>query len=146
MITVRFAALTVFSIAILVNCGQSFAQIERLNPNPTQPYSVGGGNADRSRIGGGAPFGRGIGPAGGTLDENPADTLLREMGGSNATRRTGRAMFSESHRRKAGYRGVTPKFEGGAVVFDRPGAYEEAIYGAPPGSYSMKRKASRRVR
>ncbi|HWB13211.1 MAG TPA: hypothetical protein VG826_28555 [Pirellulales bacterium] len=139
----RIAA-ALFAVAVLTEV--SFGQTERLNPNPLLPSGVGSGpDVDRSRGGGGAPFGRGVGPAEGPLDENPADTLLKEINGTNNSRRTGSNLFLDNRRRSSGYRGVAPKFEGGAVRFDRRGSYEEAIYGSRPGSYGgVARKTSRR--
>lgn len=140
------AGLVLFVAVFLAQPSRSFAQTERLNPNPLQPSGVGSGSdVDRGRGGGGAQFGRGVGPGGGLLDENPADTLLRGLGGSNAGRRSGRNMFSDSRRQTSGYRGVKPKFKDGALVFDKRGSYEEAIYGSRRGSYSMARASSRRA-
>ena len=137
----------VFSVAaILATSGSAIAQTERLNPNPLQPSGVGSGSdVDRARGGGGAQFGRGVGPGGGLSDENPADTLLRGLGGSNAGRRSGQNLFGDPRRQTSGYRGVKPKFKDGALVFDKRGSYEEAIYGSRRGSYSMARTSSRRA-
>lgn len=136
-------AVTTFTLAILADCGVGFGQTGSLNPNPLQPSGVGsraGSDIGITRGGGGTGMGRGVGPTG-SLDENPADTLLKDINGTNYGRRTGSYMFK---RQTSGYRGVAPKFEGGAVRFDRRGTYEEAIYGSRPGSYSMARKASHR--
>jgi hypothetical protein len=139
--------LTALAVAILADCSVGFGQTERLNPNPLLPSGVGSGSdVDMSRGGGGPGMGRGVGPASGYLDENPADTLLKDINGTNNGRRTGSNLFLDRRRRTAGYRGATPKFEGGAVRFDRPGSYEEAIYGSRPGSYGLARKTSRRGR
>ncbi len=90
-------------------------------------------------------MGRGVGPNG-SLDENPADTLLKDINGTNYGRRTGSNIFKPSRPQTSGYRGVTPKFEGGAVFFKRRGTYEEAIYGSRPGSYGgVARKTPRRT-
>jgi hypothetical protein len=140
-------SVTVFALGILVDCGVSFGQTGSLNPNPLQPSGVGsraGSDIDISRGGGGPGMGRGVGPGTGYLDENPADTLLKDINGTNYGRRTGSNLFLDNRRRTSGYRGVTPKFEGGAVRFDRRGTYEEAIYGSRPGSYSLAYKARRR--
>jgi hypothetical protein len=140
-------AVTVFAIALLADSGVSFGQTESLNPNPLLPSGVGSGSdVDRSRGGGGGlGIGRGVGPAN-SRDENPADILLKDINGTNNGRRTGSNMFKQDRRRTSGYRGVAFKFEGGAVRFDRPGSYEEAIYGSRPGSYSPTRKPARRSR
>lgn len=79
----------------------------------------------------------------GSVERNPAETLLREMGGRNAARRRGQQMLQEWQVRKPGYRGTKPQMRGDALVFKRRGAYEEAIYGSRPGSYSMARSKSR---
>lgn len=138
--------IVVFSAALFATAGSTFGQTERLNPNPLQPSGVGSGSdVDRTRGGGGTQFGRGVGPGGNLSDENPADTLLRGLGGSNAGRRSGQSMFGDPRRQSTGYRGVKPKFKDGALVFDKRGTYEEAIYGSRPGSYSMARTSSRRA-
>lgn len=144
-------AMTAFALAILADAGVSFGQTGSLNPNPLQPSGV--GSRSRSDIdidispsgGGRTGIGRGVGPDG-TLDENPADTLLKEIYGTNRGRRTGSFIFKDPRRQTAGYRGVAPKFEGGAVRFDRRGTYEEAIYGSRRGSYSTVRTTTRRGR
>ena len=140
------SVLVLCSAAMLATATSAFAQTERLNPNPLQPSGVGSGSdVDRTRGGGGAQFGRGVGPGGSQLDENPADTLLRGLGGSNAGRRSGQYMFGDPRRQTAGYRGAKPKFKDGALEFDRRGSYEEAIYGSRPGSYNMARTSGRRA-
>jgi hypothetical protein len=139
-------SVTVFALGILVDCGVSFGQTGSLNPNPLQPSGIGsraGSDIGITRGAGGTGIGRGIGPGNGALDENPADTLLKEINGTNNSRRTGSNLFIDNRRRSSGYRGVSPKFEGGAVRFDRQGTYEEAIYGSRPGSYSMALKSRR---
>lgn len=95
------------------------------------------GGSFGSAGGGGRRMGRGVGVMPGSVERNPAETLLREMGGRNATRRRGQEMVREWQMRKPGYRGTMPHLRGDALVFKRRGAYEEAIYGSRPGSYSM---------
>jgi hypothetical protein len=135
-----------FALAALVGTGDvAFGQ--SLNPNPLQPAGVGSANdVDLSRgdLQSGGRIGRGIG-GGGPLDENPADTLLKEIDGSNYGRRTGRNAFATPRRRTSGYRGNAGKIELGAVRFDQRGAYEEAIYGSRRGSYTepARRRTSR---
>ncbi|HEV3344028.1 MAG TPA: hypothetical protein VG125_26880 [Pirellulales bacterium] len=136
-------AVTVFAV-VLANCGVGFGQTGSLNPNPLLPSGVGSGtDVDPVPRGGGRiGIGRGVGP-GGTLDANPADILLKDINGTNNGRRTGSYIFKQSPRRTSGYRGVTPKFEDGAVLFTRRGTYEEAIYGSRPGSYGVASKTSK---
>lgn len=117
-----------------------------LNPNPLLPSGVGSasdvdfgrGNQER-----GGPLGRGIGRMA-PGDENPADTLLKEMNGSNDGRRSGRNAFGNPRRRTAGYRPLNGKVEGTAIRFDKRGTYEEAIYGSRRGSYSYSSAGQRR--
>lgn len=105
--------------------------------NPLMPAGVGSGSdVDMGRGGGGAGrLGRGVDPSG-RIEANPADTLLRELNGTNNGRRTGRGTFNEFGRRTSGYRGVMPTMKDGAYEFGRRGAYEEAIYGTRRGSYT----------
>lgn len=141
----RRAWLIALVAVVLGNCGMGYAQVESLNPNPTQPQGVGSANdidISRGNLREGRGIGRGVGPVDPGADENPADTLLKEINGSNNRRRTGRYMF-DPRRRSAGYRGTVPKLEEGAVRFDRRGAYEEAIYGSRPGSYAQTRRGGK---
>ena len=145
-VTARGAWLTAFVVIVLGDFGLAFAQTGTINPNPLQPSGVGSASdVDMSRGGlySGRGIGRGVGPTGPALDENPADTLLKEINGSNNSRRTGRYIFGDPRRRTAGYRAVGAKLEEGAVRFDKRGAYEEAIYGSRPGSYTQARKVIR---
>lgn len=140
------AWLTAFVAIMFGNVGLTYAQTGTINPNPLQPSGVGSASdVDMSRGGlySGRGIGRGVGPTGPALDENPADTLLKEINGSNNSRRTGRYIFGDPRRRTSGYRAVTAKIEEGAVRFDKRGAYEEAIYGSRPGSYTQARKVVR---
>jgi hypothetical protein len=135
-VLIRCASL--FALTALVLGGRNASFGQSLNPNPLQPSGVGSASdVDLSRgdLEGGGRIGRGLG-GGGALDENPADTLLKEINGSNNGRRTGRNAFGNSRRRTSGYRGSTGKIELGAVRFDQRGAYEEAIYGSRRGSYT----------
>lgn len=115
------------------------------NPNPLLPSGVGSASdvdMSRGNQSSGGRLGRGV-RADGRLDENPADTLLKGINGSNYGRQTGRNTF-DPRRRSAAYRGVAPKIEEGAVRFDKRGSYEEAIYGTRAGSYSSARTTRRR--
>jgi hypothetical protein len=121
---------------IALPCNSLLAQ--SLNPNPLLPSGVGSASDvdfGRGNQQPGGTLGRGIGSVG-PGDENPADTLLREMNGSNNGRRTGRNALGDPRRRTAGYRMLNGKVEGTAIRFDKPGTYEEAIYGSRRGSYS----------
>ncbi|HEX7375893.1 MAG TPA: hypothetical protein VF278_02215 [Pirellulales bacterium] len=126
-----------FALAVVgLPAERLFAQ--QLNPNPLQPSGV--GSANDMNYGRGGGDGRGLGRSA-PGEENPADTLLKEMNGTNNGRRTGRNAFSP-RRRTAGYRALNGKVEGTAIRFNKRGTYEEAIYGSRPGSYS--RPAPRR--
>lgn len=137
----------VLSLAIIgLASDRGFAQ--EINPNPLLPSGVGSASDvdfGRGDQGAGGPLGRGIGrsvPG----EENPADTLLKEMNGSNNGRRTGRNAFGDSRRRTAGYRLPNGKVEGTAIRFNQRGTYEEAIYGSRPGSYSNLARRRRSAR
>jgi hypothetical protein len=133
---IRAASLLALATCVWGTGGVAFGQ--GLNPNPLQPAGVGSSSdvdmarGDQER---GGPLGRGIGRVG-LGEENPADTLLREMNGTNNGRRRGRYAISDPRRRTTGYRSVGGKAEGTAVRFDTRGAYEEAIYGTRRGSYT----------
>ncbi len=123
--------------------GAIFAQ--GLNPNPLMPSGVGSASDvdfGRGNQEAGGPLGRGIGRRA-PGEENPADTLLKEMNGSNNGRRTGRNAFSNSARRTTGYRPLNGKVEGTAIRFNQRGTYEEAIYGSRRGSYSSSTRRRR---
>lgn len=61
------------------------AQVETLDPNPTLPYDL-SNDFGYGRTNGGAHFGRGPGQP---REENPADTMLREIEGTNYGHYTG---------------------------------------------------------
>jgi hypothetical protein len=124
------------------------AQVESLNPNPTLPAGVGGaGQLEEFRHGTmrGAPMGRGVGGVNGA-DKNPADIMLRELGGTHSGRHTGHAAIRGGPVRAAlrieGFRGM-PSPGDGAVYFARRGAYEDAIYAPQRGTY--RQRAPRRL-
>lgn len=134
---VVFVSTSLLVLAVIGLPGNAiFAQ--GLNPNPLLPSGVGSASDvdfGRGNQEAGGPLGRGMGrvvPG----EENPADTLLKEMNGSNNGRRTGRNAFNDPRRRTAGYRPLNGKVEGTAIRFDKRGTYEEAIYGSRRGSYS----------
>jgi hypothetical protein len=144
------------AVRVLIHCSRLFGMAaialgaastafgQGLNPNPLMPSGVGSASdmdMGRGYQGPGGVLGRGIG---GTGDVNPADTLLKEMNGTNNGRRTGRNALRDPRRRTTGYRPLAGKVEGTAVRFETPGAYEEAIYGSRRGSYSnVTRRRSR---
>jgi hypothetical protein len=138
LLLVRCASL--FTLAAVVLLDQH-AYAQSLNPNPLQPAGVGSANdVDLSRgdLQGGGKIGRNLGA--GSIDANPADTLLKEINGSNNGRRTGRSFLGSPRRRTTGFRGNGGVYELGAVRFDKRGTYEEAIYGSRAGSYSNPAK------
>lgn len=80
-------------------------------------------------------------------ERNPADMLLKGINGSNRGRRTGRAAL-EGNRRYRVRRvdmanNVMEREDKQAVVFDRLGAYEDAIYSPTRGSYRMPSRRPR---
>jgi hypothetical protein len=104
----------------------------------------GSGLGTGSRAGGGGrAIGRGVGPAPKGGDENPAETLLNEMNGTNNGRRTGRAALRPEPKYQRGKRGMssdppslTPqRIEERAVYFAKRGAYEDMVYHPYQGSY-----------
>lgn len=140
MTGVRGLIRTVPLLALIAIIGgaSGVAYGQGLNPNPLMPAGVGSASdVDMSRGDqqAGGPLGRGMGGVG-ARDENPADTLLREMNGTNYRRRRGRNTFADPRRRTTGYRGNNGKIEGTAVRFDTRGSYEETIYGSRRGSYT----------
>lgn len=87
--------------AMLATCvalswlGMARAQVETIEPNPTQPYDI-DTDFGYGPSGGGARFGRGVARPGQPREPNPAETMLRDIEGTNYGRYTGRAI--------AGYR------------------------------------------
>lgn len=115
------------------------AQVEALNPNPTWPAGIGSaGELEGFHHGSmeGTRIGRGSG------DKNPADIMLRDIGGTNRGRRTGRAAIRGGAVRAAlrveGVTRASPLGEQGAVYFARRGDYENAIYSPSRGSYRTR--------
>lgn len=120
----------------LIAATAAHAQVGALNPNPTMPSGVGSaGELEGSHHGSmdGTRIGRGSG------DKNPADIMLRDIGGTNRGRRTGRAAIRGGAVRNAlrveGVTRASPLGEQGAVYFARRGDYENAIYAPSHGSY-----------
>ncbi|HVA48865.1 MAG TPA: hypothetical protein VNH11_21035 [Pirellulales bacterium] len=125
------------------------AQVESLDPNPTLPAGVGSASDLEEYHHGssaGAHIGRAIGGRVDGADENPADIMLRDIGGTNRGRRTGhaalrgRAVRDAQRIEKDGR--SSPLGERGAVYFARRGDYENAIYAPRSGSY--RQPAARR--
>ena len=88
----QFQLLGAILAAATALCGARAAlgQVEILEPNPTQPYDI---DTDFSYgPSGGAKFGRAPSKPGQPRDENPAETLLRGMEGTNYGRYTGHAV------------------------------------------------------
>ncbi|HQU45208.1 MAG TPA: hypothetical protein PK867_20505 [Pirellulales bacterium] len=88
------------SFAILAACaflgptGLSLAQVETIDPNPTMPYDMSREIGTYGSSRGGMGLGRGPSVPGQAREENPAETLLRDIEGTNYGRYTGRAIFS----------------------------------------------------
>jgi hypothetical protein len=112
-----------------------------LNPNPLQPSGIGAGP-----IGGEYRSGRndgrmgiGVGPKASGGNENPAETLLREMYGSKYKHPTGKVRFHGREVRAARRFDTSltnmPALEGGAVYFAERGAYEDTLYRPRSGTY-----------
>ena len=123
----------------LIAATAAHAQVEALNPNPTLPAGIGSaGELEGFHHGSmeGTRIGRGSG------DKNPADIMLRDIGGTNRGRRTGRAAIRGGAVRAAlqveGVTRASPLGERGAVYFAHRGDYENAIYSPSRGSYRTR--------
>ena len=132
-----------FATALLMTFGMpnaGFAQVESLNPNPLQPSGVASdtiaGNSTRH---GSGQIGINVGPLASGGNENPADTLLRELNGPNYNRSSGKVRFRgpavRAARRVDPAYGKFPTVEGGAVYFANRGEYEDRLYRPRQGSY-----------
>ncbi|HEV3340251.1 MAG TPA: hypothetical protein VG125_07835 [Pirellulales bacterium] len=116
------------------------AQVETIDPNPTMPRDVGGRLTYRGFSNGGGRLGRAK-PG----EENPAETLLRSIEGSNYGRATGHSIFSHG-----GSRGVTgddvrrqsrSPDRPATLYYSQRGAYEDRVYHPGRGSYrSLERQ------
>jgi hypothetical protein len=118
------------------------AQVEALNPNPTLPAGPGSSGALEEYHHGssaGVKMGREIGGRVDGADKNPADVMLREIGGTTRGRRSGRVAIHGGAVRAAlkfeGLSRASPRAEQNAVYFGRRGEYEDAIYAPFRGSY-----------
>jgi hypothetical protein len=113
---------------------------------PLEPSGVGSGRElgpYSDRTGGGAlggPSQRGM--------RNPADTLLRELNGTNNGRRRGQAAFrgrpvreAERYERTAGQ---ATRLDQGTVMFRTRGEYEDVLYGARRGAYRVATRSRTR--
>jgi hypothetical protein len=134
---------SLFATALIMTLGSpnaGFAQVESLNPNPLQPSGVGSGTVGgySSRQGSGQ-MGLNVGPQASGGNENPADTLLRELNGPNYNRSSGKVRFRgpavRAARRVDPAYGKFPTIEGGAVYFANRGEYEDRLYRPRQGSY-----------
>lgn len=99
--------------------------------NPLLPAGVGSGTEySGGYYGGGAGIGRGKGPVPEGGDANPAETLLRQMEGTNYGHHTGHAYFrGQPASRAARVRRSTPASRPPATVrYDRRGDYERKLY------------------
>lgn len=114
---------------------------------PSRRRSIGGRRTPAFGNGG---VGRGVGPTPKGGDENPAETLLDEMNGSNNGRRTGHAAIRPPARYQRGPRGLSSdppsiaprRIEERAVYFAQRGAYEDSVYRPYQGSYRQPSRAA----
>ncbi len=99
----------------------------------------------RRHAAGNSGIGRGVGPSPKGGEENPAETLLDEINGSNNGRRRGHAAL----RTRAGDSSsepapITPeRVEERAVYFAKKGAYEDMVYHPYKGSYQNQSRSRR---
>lgn len=96
----RFKPLKSERIPIILGIGAglcsmsvALAQVETIEPNPTQPYDI-DTDFGYGPTTGDAHFGRGPARPGQPLDENPAETMLREIEGTNYGHYTGHVLTS----------------------------------------------------
>lgn len=86
-------------LTILATCAtlgwtsMAVGQVELIEPNTTQPFDI-DTDFPYSPSGGNVRFGRGPARPGQPRDENPAETLLRDIEGTNYGHHTGRALFA----------------------------------------------------
>ena len=118
---------------VLFTASAAQAQVEALERNPLEPEGVG---ADieleaRNQSSGGPGIGRTVvGPAR-RADENPAETMLRSIEGTNYGHRTGRAMRGDAAPaapRSAALPRKPPPRPAVAVESARRGSYQSAHY------------------
>lgn len=125
---------------VLLTATLAQAQVEALESNPLEPAGVGAdrGIESRGRGSGGAHIGRSAGRAG-RAEENPAETMLRDIDGTNYGRRTGHTLTRASKipvaRPSGAIRPASSVSGRGNVHYARRGAYENAIYAPRAGSY-----------
>ncbi|HVA47021.1 MAG TPA: hypothetical protein VNH11_11700 [Pirellulales bacterium] len=91
----RMLAVLFATSAALCPAGLALAQVESLDPNPTMPYDMSRENGTYRSSRGGIGLGRGPSVPGQAREENPAETLLRDIEGTNYGRYTGRAIFPQ---------------------------------------------------
>jgi len=110
------------------------AQVETIDPNPTMPRDVGGRLTYRGFPAGGSKLGRAS-----NRDENPAETLLMSIDGTNYGRATGRSLFARNAAPRAlnyDARRLTRYDPRAATMrFSQRGAYEDLVYERAGRSY-----------
>lgn len=120
-----------FGVATVLHFGASAnAQVETIDPNPTMPRDVGGRLTYRSHSGGGR-LGRAA-----KGEENPAETLLKSIDGTNYGRSTGHSVFGVQPRTNTNAGRHLRRPDPSATMFfgDR-GAYEDRVYAPAKGTY-----------
>jgi hypothetical protein len=83
----------VLAALVLYNVRTGTAQVETIEPNPTQPFDIDTDFPYSSKHGG-ARFGRGPTRPGQPREQNPAETMLREIEGTNYGHHTGHALLT----------------------------------------------------
>lgn len=125
-------------------------QVETIDPNPTQPRDVGGKLTYRSFSGDRFQLGRTTGG-----EENPAETLLKSIDGTNYGRASGHSIFSPKaiERTKKGVRRRlgSHNLQTATMYFSRRGSYEERVYerargGSRTGEHPRESAQSAKVR
>jgi hypothetical protein len=123
------ALLTVVHFAAIAQ-----AQVETIDPNPTMPRDVGGRLTYRGHSGGGVRLGRET-----PREENPAETLLRSIDGTNYGRATGHSIFPGGAERRAVNNDTRRQLRSppptANMYFSERGAYEDRVYYPARGSY-----------
>jgi hypothetical protein len=139
---IRLAVIAFVVIGTALTSVSALAQVESLNPNPTLPAGVGSaGELEKYHHGTtrGTHMGREIGGRLNGAEMNPADIMLRELGGTHSGRHTGHALIRgepvHAAQRIEAYRHAQPFREANSVYFARRGDYENAIYAPQHGSY-----------
>ena len=122
--------------AIFAGCAIAMPRPTCAQYNPLLPAGVGSGTEYYGGYyGGGSGIGRGKGPVPEGGDANPADTLLRQIEGTNYGHYTGHSYIRGQSQRKP-----TQAGKAATVRYDRRGDYERDLYLRTPTS---RRPASR---